>query len=215
MILFNITSTTPHVLSDKAASVDLKRAYRAAMHDRSTILATQSAVDALSQLVSKLAFSSFLNHAVLAAAVSGQSVANEIRTLEKEISEHSEVAHAEIRTYEAYCAARRDEAKPALSVCAIEQSSLCTEEIALMGLINGFSNARRVNLERYEAAGLSPADIAIIGVKPTHEDLASWKRQLEQTMSRMAQLHKFLKSAPEYDLSLLDTNMATIAVSGS
>jgi hypothetical protein len=208
MIALNITSTTPHVLIDEAATADLKRAYVMAMRDRSATVAAERAAAVLIQLVSDLAFPSIMDSAVRAAAASGRSVVDELRGLWKEISKHAANASGEIRAYDAYCAAQRAKVGPALNACVSELLDIGSKAEEVEKRIAGFDQARQRCLYAYEEAGLSPVDIAHVGLKPTHEDLALWKRQLEQTCTRKAQLNQFLQSAPEYDMSLLNVESA-------
>jgi hypothetical protein len=208
MIALNITSTTPHVLIDESASADLKRAYVMSMRDRSATVAAESAAGVLIQLVSDLAFPSIMDSAVRAAAASGRSVVDELRGRWKDISRHAANASGEIRAYDAYCAARRAEVGPVLTACVSELLVVDRKAAELEKRIAGFDQVRQRCLYAYEEAGLSPMDIAHVGLKPTHEDLALWKRQLEQTCTRKAKLNQYLQSAPEYDMSLLNVESA-------
>jgi hypothetical protein len=103
------------------------------------------------------------------------------------------------------CFDRKVEVQPIINTCMSERFSLVDEIKALQAQIGGFERLRANTEERYKAAGLSAADIAAIGgVKPTHADLDRWKLQLAEKQAREKQIDQFVKSAPDYDLSLLE-----------
>ncbi|WP_426344247.1 hypothetical protein ACN9MU_04715 [Pseudoduganella sp. R-32] len=204
MISINITSNTSHLIVDSSAPSDLKRMYADAMRNRSTARAAEEVVSTLTQLVSELATQSLMDKAVRAAAAGGRSVTDELHAMRDEIAEHSQRAKAEVQDYAAHCAARQAEVAPTLLACMNEQLSIDSTATELKVRIANFENARQRCVERYKEAGLGDEEIARIGLKPTYEDLTLWQRELEQTSRRKVALNDFMRSAPDYDLSLLN-----------
>jgi hypothetical protein len=209
MITFKITSNIPHLTSDSSTPADIKRMYHDATRNRSTVVAAEQVVSLLAQLVSDLAFPSIMDNAVRAAIASGRSITEELRTMRDEITEHSQTAKDEVRAYSARCAARQADIAPTLRACMNEHLSIDGAATELKTCIADFEKARQRCLVRYQEAGLGDADIALITVKPTFEDLSRWQRELQTMSKRKVALGNFLRSAPDYDLSLLNGDGVT------
>lgn len=204
MISFSITSNTLHLTSDSSTSTDLKRMYKNATRNRSTVFAAEEVVSMLAQLVNEFACPSLMDSAVRAAAVSGRSVTDELHAMRDELAEHLQKAGDEARAYAARNAARQVAVAPTLRASINELLSIDSTAAELKARIAGFEKARQRCVARYQEAGLSDEEIALVTLKPTYEDLELWQRDLELTARREIALNNFVRSAPEYDLSLLD-----------
>jgi hypothetical protein len=192
-------------LIDKEIPEDFKKAYKEAVRDKSTAYAVLRVIAALHQLIEESGFHEELQNAVLDSTANGTSILEHLNEREINILAQIEVVQAEKRVYEKLCLTRKSEVQPILNECMRESSRLSDEMKALQARINGFAASRAATQKKYEAAGLSEADIdAIGGIKPTSDDLASWKSQLAEMTVREMRINDFFRSAPDYDTSLLD-----------
>lgn len=96
----------------------------------------------------------------------------------------------------ALMAKRREQmraAEPFLRAATQERFRLDETILGLSKRIASFDSARRAFTERMRSAGLSAEEIAGIAVKPTHDDLASWRDQLAAAQVRLAEVAAKIK----------------------
>lgn len=194
-----------NIFADADAPALAKALFRDAARDRSTLLAVQRVSFALMRLVEEAARDSLLSEAALAAMESGKSLSDELSVIELRLLAQTEEARETKREFMARCAARQAEVQPVLIACATELLSFDDREKALRASISGFANARETSRESCKAAGFSPAKIKEVegDIKPSYEDLEAWQCELERIPVRKQQITAFLKSGPEYDVTLL------------
>lgn len=196
--------TTKNLLNDENTSAEAKAAILAAWRDPSAVTRAQFVLNAMRALIDKAGLVSVLQSATVKSLESGASVVDQLRKHEHAIIAEIGVAIDQRRAYDDKCAVRHAEIQPLLNRCASEVLSLDGQANALEARIGGFQRARDSAKERYEAAGLSAADIEALGIRPTDADLAAWKQVLESNRERQATLNNFLKSGPDYPEHILD-----------
>lgn len=199
--------STPHILFDKNSSSDLKNMYRAAVRSTTTVNAAHRVLAALHALVEEAGYQQEMEAAVRHAAVSGSSVSDVLREREIAVLEQIQAAKAARNSYKEACESRKTEIQPLLNQSMDELFRLSDEIKVLQTKVEKFHADRLAATAKYKAAGLTDDDIeAIGGLKPSHGDLAEWKLQITEKKAREAQISLFLKSAPEFDLSILETD---------
>ncbi|KVR05338.1 hypothetical protein WK09_28145 [Burkholderia ubonensis] len=74
---------------------------------------------------------------------------------------------------------------------------------ALRAKVRGYSPARDAMAARLREAGLDDGEIQRVGVKPTPDDLAAWKAEIEDIEHDIHLAQQFIASAPLFDVALL------------
>lgn len=195
---------TKNLLNDEATPANVKAAILAAWRDPSAVTRAQLVLNAMRALIDKAGMTSVLQSAVLESLEGSASVVDLLRERELAVIAEINSAIGQRRAYEDKCAVRHGEIQPLLNRCVGESLSLGEQAKLLESRIGGFNRARDSAKERYEAAGLSAADIEALGIRPTDADLAAWKQELEANRERQATVNQFLKSGPEYPEHILD-----------
>lgn len=86
---------------------------------------------------------------------------------------------------------RRDQkraAEPLMRAAVEERFRLDQTVLDLRKRIGAFDSARRAFAERMSCMGLTAEEIAGIGLKPTHDELAGWHDQLAVAQARVAEI---------------------------
>lgn len=205
-------NTNPFWLADKQIPIELTRAYKEAVRDKTATYAVSRVVVALHRLIDEAAFHSELQNAVHNSLTSGSNVAELLREREIGILAEIEAVEADRRLYQGKCFARQVEVQPILNQCAIENGRLHDEITTLQSRISRFEKDRKEAKEKYQSAGLSESQIAQIGILPSLENLENWKGQLAEKLARVEQIARFYQSSPDYDTSLLEVTAAAQAV---
>jgi len=195
---------TKNLMNDNDTSPEVKAAILAAWRDPSNVTRAQFVLNAMRALIDKAGLTSVLQSAALESLKGGASVVDLLRERELAVIAEIGIAIDQRRAFDDKCAVRHAEIQPLLNRCVSEILSLGEQAKVLNTRIGGFNRARDGAKERYEAAGLSAADIEALGIRPTDGDLTAWRRELESNCEREAALNRFLKSGPEYPEYLLD-----------
>ena len=195
---------TKNLLNDKDTSAEVKDAILAASRNASAVAGAQGVLDAWRALAEASGVASVLQAAVLDSIERGTSVVDQLRVYEISVRAQVDITLAERRAYKEQCEARREEVKPLLSRCAGDLMALVEKNKVIEITISRFSAAREASMARFVSAGFSPDEIEAVGIKPTHDDFAAWKREIELNNERQAVLGKFLASGPEYPEHILE-----------
>lgn len=193
-----------NLLNEKDTSAEVKDAILAASRNSSAMAGAKRVLDAWRALAEANGMASVLQAAVLESIECGTNVVDQLHAYEVAVRAQVDITLAERRAYKVQCEARKEEVKPLFNRCAGELLSLVEKNKAIEVAISRFSAARDASRERYKAAGFTSAEIEAVGIKPTTEDLAAWRRELDLNNERQAVLDKFLKSGPEYPEQILD-----------
>ena len=196
-------------LTDPEAPAHLKAAYKNAASNKATRRAVELVVEALNELIKASAWHTELQKAVLESVNSGIDLVELLTARGAPFLAGIEAANAEALRYKGWCFARKLEVQPILSAATSELHENETIIKSLQSQIAGFSRARKEAQEKYKAAGLTQSQIDAIGVQPTPDDLSEWKIQLEAKMARQRQIERFIRSAPDYDTTLLSETATT------
>lgn len=191
-------------LADKTISADLKSAYRDAVASNATKIAVENVTAALHLLINESGFYTEIQLAINNSLASGDSVNDVLRKRGIEVLDQVSSAQSQKRLFHESCLARQKEIQPTMGKCAAESTQLHDAITHLEAQIRHFEQNRALSKEKYESAGLTEAQIEQIGISPSPEDLAKWSATIPVKRARIAQINKFYKSAPQYDLSLLD-----------
>jgi hypothetical protein len=197
------------LLADKNASPQLKTAYKAAVQQKSVTDAVSRVLTLIHTLIDEAGFRHEMQNAVQFAVSTGVGIVDILRDRESDVCEQIEMARAERHSYENSCKARNVEVQAVINACASEILSLSEEIKALDSLIDGLKRNQAKAVEKYKGAGLSDAEIEVIGIKPSYADVEEWKLQIKEKLARKHQLVRFLKSSPDYDLSILEITEGT------
>lgn len=202
-------NTNPLWLIDRQIPNELKTAYKVAVRDKATLSALARVLAALHLLVDEAGFHTELQNCVHNSIANGGSVVDSLREREEDILVQVETAQVAKRVYTKIIAARQTEIQPVLMQCLNEGSQLAEEISVLERKISGFKKQREAAETRLRSAGLTTAQIEQIGVLPSPENLAEWQIELAAKTSRAEQINQFVRSSPDYDVSLLTATQGT------
>lgn len=80
------------------------------------------------------------------------------------------------------------------------------------GQLKAAPESQLASQKKLRDAGLSEADIAKIGIKPSAEDVSSWTAEVETLKTQIARLGRFFAGRPFYDTSILEAaDLTTLA----
>ncbi|KVS36810.1 hypothetical protein [Burkholderia ubonensis] len=181
----------------------LRKAFFEALRDSSVHRLADQAAQFAAQLSADFGRLAETRQAVLLADASGKSVTDCLRARIDDLRSQRAGMKRNVADLDHFAAEQRERFSAELGQCAAVLLDGPKRIEALHSKVRGYDQARDAMTERLREAGLDDGEIQRVGVKPTPDDLAAWKAEIEDIEHDIHLAQQFIASAPLFDVALL------------
>jgi hypothetical protein len=131
------------------------------------------------------------------------AVAAALGDLETRLVDELGLVKAELDAWNSGCAAERRSSQ-CYELAAGDALRRAEEQLSFARRrLDSAPSEQGASRQKLQTAGLSAADIAKVGVKPSDEDIAGWREEAVTLAEQVERIKKFFASRPNYDVTIL------------
>ncbi len=132
--------------------------------------------------------------------------------IQRDLSAERDVVRAELRLFDAHHTAVRLRSRNH-ELAASDALRRAEERLSYVRrCLKSAPDEQVTSRQKLQSAGLSAADVAKIGVKPSEQDIAAWREEAATLAEQVERIGRFFASRPNYDTSILiDADLETLA----